>query len=74
MKFWESLSEKGKYSTIIGFILGLGTTVIYLYVMIENKEFSYIPFAVGFGASLLFFILPSFFKLTSKLFNLEVKD
>ena len=74
MKFWDSLEHKGKYATIIGFILGLGSTIIMLTVLCKNGDFKYIPYVIGFGASILFFILPSSFKAKYKDFEIEIKD
>jgi len=74
MKFWESLAEKGKYSTIIGFILGVITTGIFTWYLIRNRDFIYLPFVLGFGFSIGFFILPSSLKAKWKDGEIEIKD
>lgn len=74
MNLWKSLSEKGKYSTIIGFVLGVITTGIFTWYLVKNKDFIYLPFVLGWGFSITFFILPSEVKVKAKDFELDIKD
>lgn len=74
MSFWKSLESKGKYATVIGFILGLGSSVAMLIMLFKNKDFGYIPFIVAFLAAIGFFILPSKFKFKWKDVEIEVED
>ena len=74
MKLWDSLEQKGRYATIIGFLLGIITTGIFTFKVIADGDFQYLPFALGFGFSLGFFILPSTITAKFKDFLLEIKD
>ena len=74
MGLWESLEYKGKWASIIGIIAGLVTTGVFSYRIIANKEYDLIIYLVGFGASLLFLMLPSSIVATYKDFRIEIKD
>lgn len=74
MNLWKSLEEKGKYATIIGFILGVVATIVMSYLIIKDHDFIYLPFIIMFAISILFFILPSSFKVKFKDFEIEIKD
>ena len=74
MKFWESLAEKGKYSTVIGFVLAVITTGIFTGYLLSNKDFMYLPFVLGWSFSIMFFILPSSLKAKWKDGEIEIKD
>jgi hypothetical protein len=73
-KFWNSLSEKGKYSTIIGFITAAITTGLFVKDVIDSEAFKYLPYALGWSFSIIFFILPSWFKMKWGTGEIEIKD
>lgn len=74
MKFWDSLAEKGKYATIIGFVIAVITIGIFVYFIVRDEAFEYLPIVLGWGFSVGFFILPSSFKAKLKEFEIEIKD
>jgi hypothetical protein len=74
MSIWDKLSEKGKLTTILGFILGLVSVIVMCVLMIVDQDYKYLPFGIACGISLLFFILPSSMKIKFKDFEFEIKD
>ena len=45
MKFWDSLAEKGKYATIIGFVTLLFSSTIVFYSIQHSLNRLFHPFA-----------------------------
>ena len=73
-KFWESLESKGKYASILGIIIGAVTTGMFCFKIVSQKKYDLIIFLVGFGASLIFLMLPSSIVASFKEFKIEIKD
>lgn len=71
---WKLLAEKGKFATIIGFILAVVATVVMSILLIKDQDYKYVPFIITFSISIVFFILPSSFKVKFKDFEIEIKD
>ena len=74
MSIWDKLTEKGKIATIIGMIIGIPSSIIMVVLLIVNQDFIYIPFVIAFSISIIFFILPSSFRVKFKDFEIEIKD
>lgn len=68
------LEQKGQWATIIGLIIGIPSAVLLAYLLWKNGDYKYIPFAIAFGVSIAFFILPSSFVVSFKDFKIEIKD
>ena len=74
MKIWEMLENKGRLATLLGFILGLVSTIVMSFLIIRDHDYIYLPFVIAFGICIILFILPSSFTFEYKDFKIEVKD
>ena len=74
---WDSLESKGKYSTILGLILGIFCIVQYIFKGVNGIEMTdgqRNDFMIGCIMSMCFLILPSIIELKSKVFTFTIKD
>ncbi len=76
-KLWLLLAEKGKWASIIGFLMALPINIWFVVVFFMSNEFTDgdLKAALVVNAiAMMWFILPSRVKISGKNFTMEVDD